>query len=126
MLGGPDLWKTMLVKCSITMVFTCPLLSFCKIKSSFRECNNVVVFPFSFHTFTPEDYLFSSHYSHLLYSIIFLAILWLIRFQRYLPILRTRSYSDLYSLIHPPRMPLEIGRRILIQGFIQSTPTLTD
>ena len=32
--------------CSITMVFTCPLYSSCKIASLFRENNNVVVFQF--------------------------------------------------------------------------------
>ena len=37
--------------CSITMVFTCPILSWCTISSPFRENNNVVVFPFLFHIF---------------------------------------------------------------------------
>ena len=31
LLAGPDLWKRMPLKCSITMVFTCPLLSWCTI-----------------------------------------------------------------------------------------------
>ena len=45
-LARPDLWKRMLLKCSINMVFTCSLLSWCKISSPFREDNNVVVFRF--------------------------------------------------------------------------------
>ena len=49
LLAGPDLWKTVSLKYSITNVFTCPLLSWCKITSPFWENNNVVVFPFPFH-----------------------------------------------------------------------------
>ena len=41
-------WKKMLLKCSITMVSTCPLLSWHKMSGSFRENNNVIVFPFPF------------------------------------------------------------------------------
>ena len=77
LLAGPDLWKRMPLKCSINMVFTCPLLSLCKISSPFRENKNMVVFPFPFHIFMP------------------LANLWFIR----LPILRTRSCPDLYPFI---------------------------
>ena len=52
LLTGTDLWKRMSWKCSITMVFACPLLSWCKISSPFRENNNnVVVLPFPFHIF---------------------------------------------------------------------------
>ena len=39
------------VDCYINMISTCPLLSQCKISRSFRENNNVVVFPFPFHVF---------------------------------------------------------------------------
>jgi hypothetical protein len=53
LLAGLNLWKRMPLKCSITMVFTCPLLSLCTISSLFRENNNVVVFPFPFHIFMP-------------------------------------------------------------------------
>ena len=53
LLAGPDLWKRMPLKCSITMIFTCPLLSWCKISSPFRENSNVVVFPLPFHIFMP-------------------------------------------------------------------------
>ena len=52
LLAGPDLWKRKPLKCSITMVFTCPLLSLCEISISFRE-NNVAVFPFPFHISMP-------------------------------------------------------------------------
>ena len=45
--------KRMPLKCSITLVFTCPLLSRCTISSLFRENNNVVVFPFPLHIFMP-------------------------------------------------------------------------
>ena len=48
MLAGPDLWKIMLLKCSITMVFICPLLPF-----PFRKNNNLVIFPFTFPIFMP-------------------------------------------------------------------------
>jgi hypothetical protein len=75
--------------------------------SPFRENNNVIVFPISFHIFMP------------------LANLWLIHLQGQFPILRTRSCPDLYPLIHPPKRPLTLGReRILIPGFIRSPPTL--
>ena len=50
-LAGPDLWRRMLLKGSIIMAFTCPLLSWCKSSSPFRENNNVIVFPFPFHIF---------------------------------------------------------------------------
>ena len=53
LLAGLDLWKRMLLKCSITMIFTCSLLSLCTISSLFREYNNVVVLPFPFHIFMP-------------------------------------------------------------------------
>ena len=53
LLAGPDLWKRMPLNCSITMIFTCPLLSWCTISSLFRGNNNVVVFPFPFHIFMP-------------------------------------------------------------------------
>ena len=36
LLAGPDLWKRMPLKCSITMIFPCPLL-LCKISSPFRN-----------------------------------------------------------------------------------------
>ena len=53
LLAGLDLWKRMPLKCSITMIFTCLLLSSCTISSLFGENNNVVVFPFPFHIFMP-------------------------------------------------------------------------
>ena len=53
LLAGLDLQKRMLLMCSISMAFTCPLLSWCKISSPFKENNNVVVFPFPFHIFMP-------------------------------------------------------------------------
>ena len=49
LLAGPNFWKRILLKYSIIMVFTCPLLSWSKISSHFRENNNVIVFPFPFH-----------------------------------------------------------------------------
>jgi hypothetical protein len=107
LLAGTDLWKRMPLKCSITMVFTCPLISWCKISSSFLENNNVVVFPIPFHIFMP------------------LTNLWLIRLQGQFPILRTRSCPDLYPLIRPPKRSLALGTgRILISGFIRFPPTL--
>ena len=36
-----DLWNRMQLKCSITKVFTYPLLSWCEISSPFRENDNV-------------------------------------------------------------------------------------
>ena len=43
LLAGSNLWTRIPLKCSITVVFTCPLLSWCKISSHFRENNNVVI-----------------------------------------------------------------------------------
>ena len=83
----------------ITMVFTCHLLSWCKISNPFREIYNVIGFLFPFHI------------------VMCLANLCFIRLQEYFPILRTRSCPDLYLIILPPRMSLEVGRgRILIPG----------
>ena len=48
LLGDPDLWTRMFLKCSITTGFTCPLLSWCQISSLLRENNNVIVFAFPF------------------------------------------------------------------------------
>ena len=45
LLAGPDVWKRMLLRC--------PLLSWRKISSPFRENINVIVFPFPFHVFMP-------------------------------------------------------------------------
>ena len=53
LIAGSDVRKRMLLKCSITMVYTCPLLSWGKISNTFRENNNAVVFPFDFHIFIP-------------------------------------------------------------------------
>jgi hypothetical protein len=61
------------------------------ILSPFRENNKVVVFLFPFLIFMP------------------LTTLWLLCLQRLFPILRTRSYPDLYQLIRPPNWPLELG-----------------
>ena len=61
LLAGPDLWKRMSLKCSIAMVFICPLLSWCKISSSFRENSNVVVFKFPFHICMPLVNLWFIH-----------------------------------------------------------------
>ena len=55
LLAGLDLRKRMPLMCSITMVFTCPLLSCYTISTLFRENNNVVVFPFSFHNFIVQQ-----------------------------------------------------------------------
>ena len=83
------------------------LLSSCKISSSFRENNNMIVFLFPFHIFMP------------------FANLCLIRLQGQFPILRIRSYLDFYPLIRLPRRPLALGReRILISGFIRFPPML--
>ena len=107
LLAGPDLWKRMPLKCSNTMVFTCPLLSWCTISSLFRENNNVVVLLFPFHIF------------------MLLANLWFIHLQGLFPILRTQSCPDLYPLIRSPGKPLAHGRgKILIPEFIRSPPTL--
>ena len=89
------------------MVFTCLLLSLCKICSPFRENNNVVVFPFPFNIFMP------------------LTNLWFIHLQGYFPILRTKSCPDLYPLIRTAGRSLVPSRgRILILEFIWSPPTL--
>ena len=70
----------------------------------FRENNNVVVFLIPFQIF------------------MLLVNLWLIRLRGEFPILSTRSCPD---LIRPPKRPLALGRgRILIPGFIRSSPTL--
>ena len=47
-LAGPGFWKWILLQCSITMLSTCSLLSWCKISSSFMKNNNVTVFQFPF------------------------------------------------------------------------------
>ena len=84
------------------MVYTCPLLSSCKIPSPFRKNNNVTVFLFLLHIFMP------------------LANLWFFRLQWKFPNLSTLCFPDFYPLIHPPRS-LALGRgRILIPGFIRS------
>ena len=102
LLADPDLWKRLPLKCSITMIFICPLLPWCQISSPFRENNNVVVFPFFFHIIIP------------------LANLWFIC----LPILGT-SFPDIYPLTLAPGRPLALGRgRILNPRFIRSHPTL--
>ena len=101
---GPDLWKRMPLKCSTIMVFTRPLLSWCKISSPSGE---MVVFPIPFHTF------------------MLLVNLWFIRLQGEFPILRARTCPELYPLIRPPRKPLALEwRRILIPRFIRSPPML--
>ena len=84
-------------------VITCPLLSWSKISIPCRESNNVVVFPFPFHSFMP------------------LANLWFICLQGKLPILRT-SWHDLYPLIGPPRMPLGLieGESLSRDSFVPS------
>jgi hypothetical protein len=46
LLAALDLWRVVLLKRSVTMIFTCPLLSWCKTTSPFRENNNVLVFLF--------------------------------------------------------------------------------
>ena len=51
----PDFWKRMALKCFITMLFTCPLLSSCKISSPFRENNNVVIFAFAIRSKTRAE-----------------------------------------------------------------------
>ena len=94
LLAVPDLLKRMLLKCSITMVFTCPLLSSCNILNLF-------------HIF------------------ISLPNLWFIRLQGYFPILWTRSFTDIYPLIRPPRRLLALDRGIIrIPGFIRSPISL--
>ena len=90
------------------LMFSRPLLSLFNISSYLRENNNVVVFPFPFHIFMPLN---NSQ---------------LIRFQGQFHVLKTRSFPDLYPIIHPPRRPLTLCRgRILIPGFIRSHPTLS-
>ena len=96
-LTDQDLWKKMLLKCSITMGFTCPLLSSCQISSYFRENNNVAVFQFPFHI------------------LMTLACLWFILLQ--FPILRTISCNYLYTLIRPPSKSL-----VLVEG-IHAVPS---
>jgi hypothetical protein len=67
----------------------------------------MVVFPLAFLLFIP------------------LADLWLMRLQGKFPILKTRSFTDLYPLIRPPTKLFTLGRgRILIPGFIRFPPTL--
>ena len=91
----------MLFKCSFTMVFTCPLVSWYKIVRLSRESNNIVVFPFPFQIFLS------------------LANQWFTRFQGQFLVLKTRSYLEFYPLIRPPRILLALSRgRIL--GFIRS------
>ena len=95
------------IKVSITMVFTCPLLFWCKVSSPLKENFNVVIiFPFPFHIFMP------------------FANLWIIRLQEYFPILRTRSCTDLYPLIRPLGRPLALGKGRIIPRFNRSPPTL--
>ena len=53
LLADPELWKGMLLKCSITMVFTCPLFSWCQISSLIRKNNNVLFLQFPFHISMP-------------------------------------------------------------------------
>ena len=95
-----DFWKTMLLKCSITTVFSCLLLSWRKISSPFRENSNVVVFLFSFHIFMP------------------LTNLWfIICFQGQI------SHPQENKL--PWDLPITLGgRRFLIPKFIRSPSTL--
>ena len=88
-------------------MFTCSLLFKSKIPSPFRENNNMVVFPFPFLIFMS------------------LANLWLICLQKEFPILRARSFADLYPIIFPPRRPMVLGRGwTFIPGLIRSPPTL--
>ena len=82
------------------IVFTCPVLSWCKISGPFRENINVIVLPVSFHIF------------------MLLVNFWFIR-------LTARSCPDLYPFICPPGRLLALGREgILVLGFIRSTPML--
>ena len=81
----------MLLKQFISMVFTCPLLSGCKISSPFRENNNLV-YPFPFRIFMP------------------LANLLFIHIQSQFPIPRKISCPDIYPLTRPPRRQLALGR----------------
>ena len=107
LVAGPDLWSRMPLKCSITMVFACPLLSWCKIWSPFRENKNIIGFP------VPFPYL------HAVGQLVVHPP------SRIVSHPRTRSFRDLYLLIHPPRRPFAIFRgRILPPGFIRSPPTL--
>ena len=46
LLAGPDFRKRILLKRSINTVFTCPLLSLCRISINLRENINVIVFRF--------------------------------------------------------------------------------
>ena len=96
--------RNMLLKCSITMVLTCPLLSRFKTSLSRKQ----VVFPFPFHIF------------------LLLPNFWLIHLRGQIPILRTSCF-DLYPLMCPLIRPLALGRStILIPGFIRSPSTLAD
>jgi hypothetical protein len=102
LLAGPDL-----LKCSITMIFTCSLLSWYKLSSRFRENSDVVVFPFPSHIFMP------------------LAKMWFIRLQGIVSHPMDKKFPGFYPLIRPPGRPLALGKGgIFIPGFIRSPPTL--
>ena len=49
LVSSPDLWKRMLLKCSISIVLSCPLLSLCTISYPILENDNVVLFSFIPH-----------------------------------------------------------------------------
>ena len=99
------LWKRILLKCFITLVFNIPLLTWCKISSPSRENNNVV-FPFLFHIFKPLATCGSSAFRIVSHP---------------------NDKKFLWPLpAHPPsRRPLALDRgRILIPIFIRPPPTL--
>ena len=106
LLTGPNLWKIMLLKCSIPMVFTCTLITLYKISVSFRKkqyCSIILSFP----------------HLHVVGQLVFICL------QGQFSILRMRSCPALYPLIRPPRRSSALGREImLILGLIRSLPML--
>ena len=93
------MWKRMLLKCFITMVFTCPLLSCCTISSPLRENNNVEVSLFPFHIF------------------MLLAKLWFIHIQGWFPIIRSCLTSTCSSALQEDHWHLVEGESLSWNSF---------
>jgi hypothetical protein len=104
--ADPGSWNRMFLLCSITLVFTCPLLSWCKISSLFRENINVVVFSFPLHILISLANMVHLHS-------------WIVSHSK------DKKFLYLYPIIGPPRRSLVLGRgRFLIREHIQYPPTL--